>query len=281
LITGGGRGLGAEIARHFVAEGASVAICARTLDELNAVEADLKAMLRPQRRLLVLQADVADEAQVDDLFRHALDAFPHLDIVVNNAGVYGPLGPLEETGWDAWREAIAINLMGTVYVSRLAIPQFKARRYGKIINLSGGGATNPLPFISAYAASKAAVVRFTETLSEELKAWNIDVNSVAPGPLATRLNEELLNADPELVGAEFHARMVSSLAEGGVPLATPAELCVYLASAASDGVTGRLISAVWDPWPFSDAVRADLDRSDIYTLRRITPSDRGKPWGEQ
>src|SRR6185503_16098037 len=116
-------------------------------------------------------------------------------------------GTIETIDWDEWVQAIAINLNGLVYCSRKAIEAFKPQRYGKIINLSGGGATNPLPGISAYAASKAAIVRFTETLALEVKADGIDVNAVAPGALMTRLTDQLLAAGPNKVGAGLFERM--------------------------------------------------------------------------
>jgi len=147
--------------------------------------------------------------------------------------------------------------------------------------LSGGGATSPLPGISAYAASKAAIVRFTETLALETREWNIDVNAVAPGALMTRLTDQLLAAGPERVGAAFHARMVKLKQDGGTPLALGAAMCGYLASAESDGLTGRLLAAQWDPWPFSAEHRKEIAESDIYTLRRIIPKDRGRPWGDR
>ena len=113
---------------------------------------------------------------------------------MNNAGVYGPKGPIEEIDWSEWVQAIQINLFGTVLMCRTIIPHFRSRGYGKIINLSGGGATNALPRLSAYAASKAAVVRMTDTLAEELKDANVDVNAIAPGALNTRLLDEVLEA---------------------------------------------------------------------------------------
>ena len=115
---------------------------------------------------------------------------------MNNAGVYGPMGSIDTIDWDEWVQAIAINLNGLVYCCRKAVEAFKPNRYGKIINLSGGGATNPLPGISAYAASKAAVVRFTETLALEVKEFGIDVNAVAPGALATRLTDRAGRGGP-------------------------------------------------------------------------------------
>ena len=108
-------------------------------------------------------------------------------MLVNNAGVYGPKGLIEEVAWDEWEHAVRVNLFGSVLCCRAVLPHFRANGYGKIIQLSGGGATSPLPRLSAYAASKAAVVRFAETLAEELEGTGIDVNAIAPGALNTRL----------------------------------------------------------------------------------------------
>src|SRR4051794_6186468 len=280
IITGASLGLGAEIARQFAAAGASLMLCARNTAELDA-QAKLLSAIYPNTRIVTQRADIASRIDVDALFAATGDAFGRLDILVNNAGVYGPMGPIETIDWDEWVAAIAINLTGTVYCARKAVEAFKPRRYGKIINLSGGGATNPLPGISAYAASKAAVVRFTETLALEVKEFRIDVNAVAPGALATRLTDQLVAAGPERVGANLHKRMSKLAKEGGTPLSVGASLCVHLASAESDGLTGRLIAAQWDPWPFADEVKKDIDNSDIYTLRRIMPGDRGKPWDKK
>jgi NAD(P)-dependent dehydrogenase (short-subunit alcohol dehydrogenase family) len=158
------------------------------------------------------------------------------------------------------------------------LPIFRRQAYGKIVNLSGGGATSPMPRISAYAASKAAVVRLTETLAEETMDCGIDVNAVAPGALNTRLLDEVLTAGPESVGASFYARAVKQREQGGAPLEKGTDLCVYLLSAASDGITGRLISAVWDPWQDLGSHLEELRKTDIYTLRRIVPADRNLKW---
>jgi len=280
LVTGASQGLGAAIAAHFLAAGAAVTLCSRNAQELASRQAALAAQFPPER-IHAHAADVAETAQVDALFEASRARFGRLDILVNNAGVYGPMGALEDVDWDEWVRAIAINLTGVAYCARRALPLLKAQRGGKIINISGGGATAPLPGISAYAASKAAVVRLTETLALELKDWGIDVNAIAPGALATRLTDQLIAAGPERVGAAMHARMVKLKQDGGTPLDVGAALCVYLGSAESDGVTGRLIAAQWDPWPFADAIKGELAGSDIYTLRRIVPAERGKGWGDR
>jgi NAD(P)-dependent dehydrogenase (short-subunit alcohol dehydrogenase family) len=226
-------------------------------------------------------ADVSSASDVTRLTGRALAIFPQVHILVNNAGVYGPMGPSETVDWDAWVRAMEINIHGSVLPCRALVPHFKECRYGKIIQVSGGGATNPLPRISAYAASKAAIVRFAESLALEVRPFNIDVNAIAPGLLKTRLLDEVLEAGPEAVGPDFHERMTRAKAEGGTPLERGAALAVYLASAESDGITGRLLSAVWDPWESLASHRKELEDTDVYTLRRIVPKDRGLGWDKR
>jgi 3-oxoacyl-[acyl-carrier protein] reductase len=144
--------------------------------------------------------------------------------------------------------------------------------------MSGGGATAPLPFFSAYAVSKAGLARFNETLAKEVADAGIDVNAVAPGSLNTRLLDQVLAAGPEKVGRAFYERSIKQRDEGGVPLEKAAALVVFLASAASDGVSGRLLSAIWDDWAALPGQREVLAKTDVFTLRRITPEDRREQW---
>src|SRR5258708_36804608 len=135
------------------------------------------------------------------------------------------MGNIEDGGWREWGDAIGINLVGIVYVSRGAMPLFRGQRYVKIINIFGGGAANPMPAITAYAASKAGVVRFTESLALECRNDHIDVNAIAPGALVTRMMDQLLEAGPEKVGQPFFDRMKKIAQEGGTPLDVGAALC--------------------------------------------------------
>jgi NAD(P)-dependent dehydrogenase (short-subunit alcohol dehydrogenase family) len=279
LITGASQGLGRAIAGAYVKAGCSVLICARDASALEDARREIASLATAGQIVIAERADVSRADDVRRLGAVAEKCFPQLHILVNNAGVYGPKGPIEAVDWEQWVDAIRINLLGSVMLCRTVLPGMKARRYGKIIQLSGGGATAPLPRISAYAASKAAVVRFVETLAEEARADRIDVNSIAPGALNTRLLDEVLTAGPELVGADFYARAVKQKDTGGAPLATGAEAAVFLGSGASDGITGKLLSAVWDPWQELPSHLEDLRRTDVYTLRRIVPKDRGLKWG--
>ena len=281
LITGGSQGLGKAIAEQFVREGANVVICARDEKLLSAARADLQKLAGRTQRVLAKPCDVSVESQVEELAAFALKELGSVQVLVNNAGIYGPMGPTETIDLKEWTRSIEINLYGVLLPTRALIPHFKKNGSGKIIILSGGGATNPLPNISSYAAAKAAVVRLMETLAEELKPWHIDVNAIAPGALNTRFLDEVLASGKETVGEAFYAKALKQKESGGVPMEKGARLCVYLASTQSDGITGRLISAQWDPWEKLHEHKDELLKSDIYTLRRIVPEDRGKKWNDQ
>jgi 3-oxoacyl-[acyl-carrier protein] reductase len=281
IITGAGQGLGLAIAKAYVAAGASVLLCARSERDLAEAQRLVAVNAGARQIVHVEPADVSRPEDVARLAAKAFEIFPQVHVLVNNAGIYGPIGPTETVDWAAWVRAIEINVHGSVLPARALVPHFKQHRYGKIVQLSGGGATTPLPNISAYASSKAAIVRFAESLALELKPFQVDVNTIAPGALDTRMLDEVLAAGPDAVGREFYDRMVATKNEGGTPLERGASLAVYLGSAASDGITGRLLSAVWDPWERLAQHRTDLESSDVYTLRRIVPKDRGLTWGDR
>ena len=280
VITGANQGLGEAIATAYVQAGADVFLCARDEEKLAAVQTRLKGLAVSGQRVEAMRADVSKREDVSRLASVALSVFPQIHILVNNAGVYGPKGRIEEIDWDEWVQAIEINLLGSILTARAFLPHFRSQHYGKIIQLSGGGATAPLPYISAYAASKAAIVRFMDTLAEEVKEDGVDINSIAPGALNTRLLDEVLEAGMEKVGRGFYERALKQKEEGGATMERGSALTVFLGSVLSDGITGKLISAVWDPWEQFPEHMEDLKKSDIYTLRRIVPKDRGQSWGD-
>ena len=275
IITGANRGLGHVMAEHFIRAGASVLLAARDAKLLEDVRLELSSLARGSQKVLAVAADIADQKASEALVAKAIAELPNFCILVNNAAVHGAKGALEEADWDEWVQTIQINLLAPVYMSRCVIPHFKKAGYGKIINLSGGGATSPMPRVSAYAASKAALVRTTETLAVELKDSHIDVNAIAPGAMNTRMLDEVLDAGPDVVGEEMYRKSLKQRDEGGAPPEKAAALAVFLASRESDGITGRLISAVWDDWQNLPAKKEQLAKSDVFTLRRIVPEDRG------
>jgi NAD(P)-dependent dehydrogenase (short-subunit alcohol dehydrogenase family) len=278
LITGANQGFGKAVAQACVAEGAHLVVTARNAELLETARAELALQASAGQQIIAQTADVSDPAQVAALVQLAAERLPDFSGLVNNAGVYGPKGAIEDVDWLEWVRAIEINLYGTVLPCREVLPVFRKNGFGKIVNLSGGGATAPLPRISAYAASKAAVVRFTETISEEARGSGVDINAVAPGALNTRLLDEVLQAGPTAVGQDFYNRAIKQRDTGGAPLERGAALCVYLLSRESDGITGRLLSAIWDPWETLNTNHPELSTTDIYTLRRIVPKDRGGDW---
>ena len=276
VITGASQGFGRELAEAFLSAGADVVLCARDAAALAAAVAALQTAF-PARTVAGLPADVGREADVDALFAFAEKTLGGVDVVVVNAGIYGPKGAIGDVDWDEWVDAIRINLLGAVYTARCAVPLLRRATAGKLLILSGGGATKPLPNVSAYAASKAGLVRFGETLAEELRAEAIDVNMIAPGALNTRLLDEILAAGPAVVGQAFYEQAQRQAETGGTPLSLGVNLCVFLASVASNGITGKLISAQWDPWQQFALNKSRLD-GDVYTLRRIVPEERGWSW---
>jgi NAD(P)-dependent dehydrogenase (short-subunit alcohol dehydrogenase family) len=278
LITGGSQGFGKAVAVACVDAGADVFLCARDTGTLERTCGELRQRAAAGQQVHAAPADVSDPEAAARLVASAQERLPRFTGLVNNAGVHGPKGRLEDLSWSDWIRTIEINLLGTVLLCRSVLPLFRRQGYGKIVNLSGGGATAPMPGFSAYAASKAAVVRFTETIAHETRDAGIDVNAVAPGGMNTRMLDEVLSAGPEKVGQRYYEKALKQKADGGVPLERGASLCVYLLSAESDGITGRLISAVWDPWPELTSRAGELNATDVYTLRRIVPQDRGLEW---
>ena len=266
IVTGAGRGIGKAIALAFAREGANLTVVSRTLAEVEQTAREAEVF---DVRVLPLRVDVSRVEEVDSMVEETLQRFGKIDVLVNNAGILGPIGLLVENDVKLWIETVHVNLIGTFLCCRAVLPHMMKRRSGKIINLSGGGAAYPKPRFSAYACSKAAVVRLTETLAEEVKDYNIQVNAIAPGMVKTRMVEQIVESgDKAGEKALTDARRV--LEDGGAGVEPVTSLAVFLASDESDGLTGRLISAVWDDWRSLDKDRIMLVMErGYYTLRRI------------
>jgi len=277
LITGASRGFGAQLTRSFWEAGANLMLVARSQEALGTVARSLPRRIGQQYFLFT--ADLNQPSAPDAIIAETRKYFQVLDVLVNNAAVQGPVGPVWKNDWNEWQAAFHVNLLSPVALCRLCIPWMQERNYGKIINLSGGGGTGPRPNVSAYATAKAGLIRFSETLAEEARNFCIDVNCMAPGAMNTAMTETLLTAGKDVVGAKEYEQALKVRDKDGAELVRAAALCVYLASSASDGITGKLISAVWDPWETLQEHAGDLQRTDVYTLRRIVPKDRGLAWG--
>jgi 3-oxoacyl-[acyl-carrier protein] reductase len=265
LVCGGGRGLGAAIALRFATAGAHNALAARTDSELQRTGRACRAAGVNCSTHVV---DVADRDQVDSLVR----GIEPVDVLVNCAGIHGPIGPFVENDLDEWVQGLRINLLGTVHTCKAVLPSMVKRGRGSIINLSGGGATAPRPNFSSYAVSKVAVVRFTETLAAELVGSGVRVNAIAPGAMDTRLQDSVLEAG-ERAGDHYQfVRTMRETGQGATPPELAAELALFLASEVSSNLTGKLISALHDPWAdWDDANYQRVATSAWYTIRRLDP----------
>lgn len=268
IVTGAGRGIGRAIAIAYAREGARLILAARTEPELQ----DTAARCREEGgKAHPVITDVASWDQVQDLIRTAIREAGRIDILVNSAGIYGPIGPTAEIDVTDWTQAVAVNLFGPLYLCRAILPHFLERRQGKIILLGGGGATAPLPCLSSYAASKAGVARLADTLAEELKTFNVQVNVIAPGLVDTRLQDEVLAAGPRAGALLEKIQRARETGAGAVSPDVAASLAVFLASPASGTLTGKLIAAPYDPWREWTDKGEELNATALYTIRRLDP----------
>ena len=269
VITGSSSGIGRWLAEYFAAKGWAVWGLARRPQE-NV----------PQGEFHHSVCDVADWRAVQAAGEEVARRWNTIDALICCAGVQGAVGPAMTLRPEEWSHTVRMNLDGTFHSVSAFFPLLsRGSRRAKVLCFSGGGSTAPRPNFSAYGVAKAGVVRLVETLAHEWQALPIDINSVAPGALPTRLTEETLALGVERVGAAEYAAAQRTAAQGKDGFAKVGALAEFLLSAASDGISGRLLSAPWDPWPQLPAHRAELAASDIYTLRRIVPADRSKTWG--
>ena len=268
IITGAGRGIGRAIAIAFSREGARLFLAARTERELSET---VSACGTDDNTSHAVVTDVSDWNQVQHLISTAIQEAGQVDSLVNSAGIYGPIGPTSDIDISAWTQALEVNLFGSFYLCRSLIPHFIQRKQGKIILLGGGGATAPLPNFSSYAASKAGVVRLADTLAEELKPYNIQINVIAPGLVDTRLQDEVLAAGSHAGGLFDKIKQARETGAGAVSPEIAASLAVFLASPASGKLTGKLIAAPYDPWREWAGKAEELNATPLYTIRRLDP----------
>ncbi len=276
LITGGGRGIGKEVARVYAREGCTLALVARTEKEL----AETASLIRAESGVAVeiCAVDVSDLDAVGHAVARAYERMGSIDIAVNAAAIVEPIGLAEECDPFEWKRVIEVNLFGTYHIMRSVLPCMKKAKHGAIINFSGGGAFGPFPHFSAYASSKAAVVRLTETVAEEVWEDGITVNALSPGAVNTNMFDDILSAGASRMGERQWREFEEREKKGGDSVEAACNLALFLASEEARDITGKTISARWDPWKRLPERIDELMSSDIYTLRRIKPEDRGKKW---
>lgn len=263
LIAGASGAIGGAIARRFQEEGACLALTYLSRKPVT----DEPEAGRKNEKFFHLPLDIRVPTNIAEVIKEVTARFGKIDVLVNCTGILGPVGPTSTVVEDDWVRAVETNLFGSFYLTRAVLPVMLSQSMGKIIHFSGGGAAYARPYYSAYSASKAALVRFTESLAEELLDAHIDINIIAPGAVNSRMWDQVRALqDPDLKTIEEIRKMEET---GGVPPERAADLAAFLASDRSNGLTGRLISAVWDDWRGLDGRIPEVMKSDAGTLRRV------------
>lgn len=265
IVTGGGRGIGRFTAESLARRGARVAICSRTEAELAETTAAIVQLgLEPP---LSFALDVSDPTSAFEFAAAVRRSLGPPGLLVNNAAALGPVGRLTEVDLAAWYRTLAINVGGVAAMCAAVVPLMEGG--GAIINLSGGGIGGPsmATLVSAYTASKAAVVTLTEGLATEFAPLGVTVNAVAPGPVATRFTEPVLAAGRERAGELYEITLAQR--EEPTSMDPFVELVCYLASSRARWLTGRVLSARWDGVEDLEARRDKIIAGSLYTLRRI------------
>jgi NAD(P)-dependent dehydrogenase (short-subunit alcohol dehydrogenase family) len=261
LVAGASGTIGAAVAESFRREGARLALT------YFSCEPALPGWPAEKDSTLRLALDVRSRDDVETAVREVLRHFGAIHCLVNCTGVLGPVGPTSGVPAAQWVQAIEANLIGSFHLTQAVLPAMLAQSWGKVIHFSGGGAAYARPFYTAYSASKAALVRFCESLAEELRDSHIDVNAIAPGPVRSRMWEQMSALrDPD---AKTRQELKNMEESGGAPATVAAELAVFLASSRSDGLSGRLISAIHDRWSEFDQRLPEIMASEAGTLRRV------------
>jgi len=270
VITGTSTGIGRALAERLLACGDRVWGLARS--DQSDFAARHAGLFRATR------CDVADWSQMEAAAAEVAAVWPQVDGLVTCAGVHGAIGRTVTADPARWTAAIRTNLDGTFHALRAFHPLLaKTTRRAKVVCFSGGGATKARANFSAYGAAKTGVVRLVETVAAEECDHPFDINAIAPGAINTRLTEEILALGSDVVGdAEFAATQRQKASPGASSMDQALGLVEWLLSAESDGISGRLLSAPWDPWSALAKHKDALAQSDIYTLRRIVPGDRGQ-----
>jgi len=279
LITGASRGLGKELAHAFWKAGYQLLLVSRqppSCEEFQKPQLDAS-----DQKIKSFSCDLACAEDLEQLLRKLEPFGAEIDVLINNAAIQGPIGEFVNNDAVQWKQTLEVNLMSPSKISQWVGKHMKAKKQGTIINLSGGGATGPRPNFSAYATAKAGLVRFSETLAEELKTYNVSVNCIAPGAMPTEMLRQVLLAGPVDSGDAEYEKARELFAEGQGSTQQVTDLALFLASDQGRRITGKLISALWDNWEEWPNHMEELQQSDVYSLRRITGRDRGMQWGDK
>jgi fengycin family lipopeptide synthetase B len=264
VLTGGSEGIGRALGESLLKSGAQVVICSRNAKDIKKTCKELD----PSGKLCFgMACDVSNEKKCKALVKFALKKMGTIDVLINNAGIIGEVGPIEESNMKKWQSTFEVNVLGVAQMSKYVLPIMKKKKFGKIINFAGGGVggKKPMPRFGAYFSSKMAVVGLTETLASEVSLNGIKVNCVAPGAINTAITEETLARGISKIGEAAYNQIIEQKKKGGDALGSVIELVRFLCSDDSDHISGCLLSAKWDT---IEKLKSDVGEN-IYKLRRI------------
>jgi 3-oxoacyl-[acyl-carrier protein] reductase len=267
-IAGASSGIGEALARALGGEGHTVFICGRRHERLIEIARQVPS-------LHAVACDITDESQVAGFAAAIAAELDGLDALINCVGAFGEIGPATGADSSLWWDTVRLNLFGPYLTIKHCVPLLENGTKPRIINLSGGGAFGPFPNYSAYACSKAALVRLTECLAVELQPQNIRVNSISPGVIATDIHNATLAAGEQRAGRLQYRRAISIMSDGKPSMNGVIDCVGAMLSPGFDRLTGKTISCNFDPWQ-TEAFLAhieDITASDLYTLRRLNAAN--------
>lgn len=266
ILTGASSGIGHRLAHHLLSNEHSVWGMARS--------SHIDLQDTHPGRFFYSSVDISHWDKVAPLAKTNPPHWTSADALIACAGIQGEIARTLTSNPTRWHTTVRSNLEGTYNTLRALYPLLQnSSGRAKIVCFSGGGATKPRPNFSAYGTAKTGIVRLVETIADEERDHQLDINAIAPGAINTRLTDEVLSLGPDVVGQTEYTAALKQKAEGGSSLKKVCGLVDWLVSSESDGVSGKLISAQWDPWKSFSKHRDNLDSKDVYTLRRVTPED--------
>lgn len=260
LITGAGRGIGKRIAIGFAKAGMRVGLLGRSQAELDLTKLEIEHAGGNAHRF---RADVRDYEQLSAAVDRMTGVMGEVHILIANAAVLGPIGPFAEHKPRDWKEVFETNVMGVMNACRTVLPQMIQARNGKIIVIADSSSSSPRPNFAPYSASKAAVVRFVESVAEEVRNHNVQINCFSPGVAYTSMTDEIIEAG-ERAGSNEIEEAEQIRLTGGEPADRQIQVALFLASERSNHLTGKLID-VTDDWK---KLERENTRPDAWTLRR-------------
>jgi len=274
ILTGCTSGLGYNILLKLLEKDIFIYGVSNSKKKIKILEKNLLNKTFSSKKFYIHKVDISDYAQVKNFVKMIKSKHNKIDILINNAAVNGPMGKFENISLKVWKKAFNINFFGSLHLYQNVLPIMKKNKYGRIVQISGGGATSPFPMFSSYATAKAGIVSLSENLSKELdKKANITINSIAPGTLNTNFMKIKLKAGPKKIGIAHYKFLKKIVKSGGDNFLEPVELCLRLISE-KNKINGKIISAQWDNWKSLMKNHKKVNAGDVFTVRRISGRDR-------